>query len=135
MPQTELHLVVAKLIGRSCIWTVSGRWRVTRITARSVGRRLSFAWFLGRNHTWVVTRLIGKSCTWTAAGRWRVTWITARSVGQRLSFAWCLRWNYTWVLARLIGRSCTWTAGKLRIKTRTFNTESVLNVQCNLRRN
>ncbi len=51
---------MARLIGRSCTWTVSGRWRVTQITVRLVGWRLSFAWCLGWNYSWVVARLIGK---------------------------------------------------------------------------
>jgi len=55
------------------------------ITLRSVGRRLSFAWCLEWNDTWVVARLIGRSCTWTHTGRWKVAWITARMVGWRLS--------------------------------------------------
>jgi len=52
---------VARLIGRSFTWTATGRWRVARTTAMSVGRRLSIAWCLRQNYTWVVARLIVRS--------------------------------------------------------------------------
>ncbi len=54
------------MTGKGCIWTVTGRWRVARITARSVGRRLSFAWCLRWNYTWVV---LGRVRNYSLGGR------------------------------------------------------------------
>ena len=89
--------VVARMTGSSCTWTATGRWRVAWFTARSIGQRLSFAWCLGWNYTWVVARLIEKNALGLSLtdGDWRVAQITARSIGRKLSFAWCLGRNYT----------------------------------------